>query len=107
MNVEAFETRFHSNQCPTEANGYTGQNYCCYLNPVADRLTEQLTKAIDPAEQRRLHQALVKLHTEELPMLPLFFVADLTVAREGVTGIKGRSKPEGDATWNIQEWDVN
>jgi peptide/nickel transport system substrate-binding protein len=107
VNVEAFETRFHSNQCPTEANGYTGQNYGCYLSPLADQLTEQLTKAIGPEEQRRLHQALVKLHTEELPMLPLFFVAELTVAREGLTGIKGRSKPEGDATWNIHEWDVN
>jgi peptide/nickel transport system substrate-binding protein len=106
VNVEAFETRFHSNQCPTEANGWTGQNYGCYLNPSADQLTEQLTKSIDPEEQRRLHQALVRLHTEELPMLPLFFVAELTVARQGITGIKGRSKPEGDATWNIQEWDV-
>ena len=87
-------------------NGWTGPELRLPPNPAADQITERHTTSIDSDEQRRLHQALVKLHTEELPMLPLYFVAELTVARQGITGVKGRSKPEGDATWNIQEWNI-
>jgi peptide/nickel transport system substrate-binding protein len=106
LNVENLEARFHSTRCVSEANNWTGQNYGCYVNPTADQITERWKAALDPADQRQWVTALAKLFTDDLPMLPLYFEVDLSVARPGITGIKGRAKPEGDVTWNIREWDV-
>ncbi len=104
--VEIPETRFGSANCPREENRWSGQNYGCYGSPVADQILGSLKGAIDPGEQQPLYQALIKLHTEELPMLPLYFQADLLVARQGITGLKGSARPYGGSTWNIAEWDI-
>ena len=104
--MEIPETRFGSANCPGEANRWTGQNYGCYRSPVADQILGDLRAAIDPELQRPLYRDLIKLQTEELPMLPLYFQAELTIARAGITGVKGYARPYGGVTWNLAEWDI-
>lgn len=104
--VEIPETRFGSANCPGEANRFTGQNYGCYRSPVADQILGDLKAAIDPEQQRPLYRDLIRLHTEDLAMLPLYFQAELTIARAGVTGVKGYARPYGGTTWNIGEWSI-
>ena len=70
-------------------------------------MIDRLKAAIDPEDQRRPYQELARLQTEELPFLPLFFNINLTVFRQGITGVKGDGRPEGGVTWNIAEWDVD
>jgi len=105
--VASIEGRFRSTNCPSEQNGWTGQNYGCYTNPAADQMIDRLKAVIDPEDQRRPYQELARLQTEELPFLPLFFNINLTVFRQGITGVKGDARPEGGVTWNIAEWDID
>ncbi len=103
--LPALEVRFHSTNCPSEGNGWTGMNYGCYVNPALDQLFERLKTAIEPDEQRVPYREFTRLYTQELPALPLYFGASAILVRQGITGVVGAAKPEGSATWNIEQWD--
>lgn len=93
--------------CPTEQSGWVGSNRGCYQNPQMDRVIDALHTAIDPADQRLLYRELVKIQTEDLPVLPLQFEIQATLFREGVSGVKGDTRPtKTSVLWNINEWDL-
>ena len=98
--------RVYGPTCPTEASRWAGGNRGCYQSGEMDRMIDGLTTAIDPADQRRLYRDLVKLQTEELPVLPLYFNVQVTLFRQGVTGVKGDTTPRTSVSWNIADWDV-
>ncbi len=96
----------HSTNCPSEQTRYRGNNRGCYQNPENDRLIDEAKVAIDPVDQQRLYGEIARLRTDQLPEMPLYFVINLTVFREGVTGIKGIARGRGGVGWNVMEWDV-
>lgn len=98
--------RLHGARCPSDANHWTGFNSGCYRNPESDRVADALRTEIDAAEQTRLWRELVRIQTEDVPVVPMFFLIVVTLFREGVTGVKGEPKPRGAQTWNVAEWDV-
>jgi peptide/nickel transport system substrate-binding protein len=98
--------RLYGPRCPSEGNRYTGFNSGCYQNPEHDATIDRLFTEIDPTAQRQLWRDLVKIESEDLPVLPVFFLIVATIFREGVTGVKGDSNPRSGATWNVAEWDV-
>lgn len=71
-----------------------------------DRVADALQTAIDPREQQRLWRELVRVQSEELPLLPLYFNIQVELYRQGVAGAVGTARPEGGQTWNIAEWDL-
>jgi ABC-type transport system substrate-binding protein len=99
-------TRAYGPACPTEQTRWVGNAIGCYQNERSDRLADALRMAIDPAQQRELYRELVAFQTQELPVLPLYYQASVTLFREGVTGVRGGTVPRTSATWNIAEWDV-
>ncbi len=98
--------RHEGGSCPTEAKRWVGWNRGCYQNPERDRVTNVLKIAIDPAEQRPLFRELARIESEDVPALPLYFNIQLTVFRDGVTGVKRNTTPKTTATWNVEDWDV-
>jgi peptide/nickel transport system substrate-binding protein len=100
-------TRAYGPACPTEQTRWVGNAIGCYQNERSDRLSDALRMAIDPAQQRELYRELVAFQTQELPVLPLYYQASVTLFRDGVTGVKGGTVPRTSATWNIAEWDVS
>ncbi|MBM2812611.1 MAG: extracellular solute-binding protein family 5 [Chloroflexi bacterium] len=99
-------TRHSGPGCSSEATRWTGDNRGCYQNAERDRVASALSVAIDPAEQRPLYRELARIESEDLPALPLYFNVQLTIFRDGVTGVKRNTMPKTTATWNIEEWDV-
>jgi ABC-type transport system substrate-binding protein len=99
-------SRVHGPSCPSEASRWVGSSWGCYQNPDLDRAIEGLQTSVDPTEQQRLWRDKVRIHAQELPVLPLYFNVTVTLFREGITGFKGHSIPKSSATWNVQEWDV-
>jgi hypothetical protein len=71
-----------------------------------DRIIDRIAVEIDRGEQRRLWRDLIRIQSDELPALPLFFNVVSSLYREGVTGVRGFSKPNTRATWNVAEWDL-
>ncbi len=98
--------RVYGPTCPSEATRWAGGNRGCYQNPEMDRVADALTTAIDPDTQRRLYRELVRMQSEELPVLPLYFNVQITMFRDGVLGVKGDTQPRTSVSWNAAEWDV-
>lgn len=46
------------------------------------------------------------MQTELLPGLPLTFHVGAMIFREGVTGVKGDTRPSSGVMWNGPEWDI-
>lgn len=106
LTVEQFEGRFASSQCPSEQNNFAGISAGCYSNPAMDQILERLKGALEPEDQRAAYRDMIRLYTQELPLLPLVFPAGVILVREGITGVRGSSKPDGGIAWNIVEWDT-
>jgi len=96
----------YSGNCPTAATRWIGGNGGCYSNPAVDRAVDALTIATQQGDQQRLYRELVKLQTEELPILPLYFLVRMSLFRDGVTGVKGDTNPRTGLMWNVAEWDM-
>jgi ABC-type transport system substrate-binding protein len=97
--------RLWGRRCPSEANRWVGINTGCYQNPDHDRVVDALRTEIDSARIPGLWRELVTIQTTELPLLPLFYLINVQLYREGVTGIKGDTAMT-PLTWNIAEWDI-
>jgi peptide/nickel transport system substrate-binding protein len=98
--------RVNGQFCPSEQTRWVGSSVGCYQNPEMDRIIDRLFVATDRSEQRDLWRGLMKIQTEDLPVLPLFFEIKASLFREGVTGFRGDTKPSTSATWNVAEWDL-
>ncbi|AZR72932.1 hypothetical protein BBF96_05715 [Anoxybacter fermentans] len=96
---------WHSDQIPTEENGWSGQNIAGWANEEADKIIEKMLVEMSEKKRQELNVELMKLWTEDLPSLPLFFRVDIATWKTNVKGIK----PTGSAdpyTWNCWEWDI-
>lgn len=98
--------RVYGPECPTEANRWSGTSLGCYQNQEMDRIIDRIAVEIDRGEQRRLWRELARIQSEELPVLPLFFNVVVSLFRDGITGVRGFTKPNTKATWNAAEWDL-
>lgn len=106
MNQQNWVSLLYGSQCPTEANRWAGRNRGCYQNPEWDRLIDRAGSAVDPADQRDIYRTLARIQSEELPVLPLYYNVEATLFRQGVTGIRGNTKPKSSMMWNVAEWDI-
>lgn len=106
VKLDTVLARLYGPNCPTQESRWAGNNRGCWQDAAMDRINDGLGTAVDPTEQRRLYGELVKSLTEKLPVLPLYFSVQVVLFREGVTGVKGDTRPSGSETWNVAEWDV-
>lgn len=70
-----------------------------------DRVIDALRVAVGPGGQKALYRDLVRLQTEDLPLVPLYFVAELWNFRAGVSGPRATSS-QTNILWNGVEWDT-
>ncbi|MPZ14211.1 MAG: hypothetical protein GEU73_07260 [Chloroflexi bacterium] len=104
--LERQATLYLSSECPSEPR-WVGQNTGCYQNADMDRFSEALLTTVDPAQQRQGWAERIRLDTQELPALPLYYHMQGAVFREGVTGVKGEPRGAENASgWDAPDWDV-
>ena len=107
MTFKNLLSRVYGPGCPVEQTRWVGASLGCYQNPQNDRLIDALQVAIEASHQRELYRELIRIQTEDLPVLPLYYNASVTIFREGVKGITGSTVPRTSFTWNAAEWDVD
>lgn len=102
--LQVNESFWRCDQIPREANGFKGQNYPGYCNPAADALLSAMARELDDDQRAKLGRALEAILAEDLPQLPLYFRAEISVVPKGFQGWKptGLLAPMG---WNAHEWD--
>jgi peptide/nickel transport system substrate-binding protein len=69
----------HSSQIPSAKNGWSGQNFMSWSNKEADALMDQLDLEFNPAKRTEIVHKILKLYTDEVPVLPLYYRSDVSV----------------------------
>ncbi|HLT01177.1 MAG TPA: peptide ABC transporter substrate-binding protein [Geminicoccaceae bacterium] len=93
----------HSEEIPTEANGWSGQNYPGYRNPEMDRLIDAIEVELDRDKREKMWHRLQEIYAEDLPALPLYFRANPHVWPLWLEGVTPTGHQYSSALW-VEHW---
>jgi len=93
----------HSEEIPTEKNGWSGQNYPGYANPEMDKALDAAERELDPDKRRVLFADIQRIHADDLPVLPLFFRVDPFVIPKPLKGIRPTGHLNSSTLW-VEQW---
>ncbi len=98
---------FTSDGIPTEANGWSGQNYPGYKNAEMDRVCKAASREIDETTRILLFNTSVRLLARDLPALPIYYGGRLAAAKAGLQNFSmgfpcARCPPS--ESWNMRSW---
>jgi peptide/nickel transport system substrate-binding protein len=96
-------TTLHSDQIPTEANAWTGQNYPGFNDPEVDALIDRLERELDREKRRVLWHELQRRYSEALPAVPLFFRSSVFVKPKWLGGIEPTGHQYPTTLW-VENW---
>jgi peptide/nickel transport system substrate-binding protein len=96
-------TTLHSEEIPTEANGWAGQNYTGYRNPEMDELIDAIEVELDPVEREAMWHRLQEIYAEDLPALPLYFRANPHIWPLWLEGVTPTGHQNSSALW-VERW---
>ncbi len=93
----------HSDQIPTEANGWAGQNYTSYKNPEMDDLLDRLERELDFDRRKGMWAKLQQIYSEDLPVLPLYWRANAFILPNWLEGVRPTGHQYTTTLW-VEEW---
>jgi peptide/nickel transport system substrate-binding protein len=96
-------TTLHSEEIPTAANGWAGQNYTGFSSPEMDRLLDDLERELDRDKRRVMWQRVQEIYAEELPALPLYFRSDVHIWPLWLEGVVPTGHQYGSPLW-VEQW---
>ncbi len=107
MTVEEWAERLHTKNIPTPENKFVLENVSGWNDPRKDAILDELNSIITAQRSEQLQLEFVKLFTDSLPHLPLFYTPEIVVAKKGLTGVTPRQESGGQnaSTWNVYRWD--
>lgn len=73
---------------PTEANGWSGQNYVGFCDPELDSIVNAIDTEFDQKKRIELAHRLQKIYTEEAFVIPLYYRADVAVTPTSLKGFQ-------------------
>jgi peptide/nickel transport system substrate-binding protein len=92
-----------SDQIPSEANNWDGQNYTGYRDPETDKLMDAIEAELDRDKRRVLWHALQRRYEEALPVLPLFFRSNPYVMPTWLGGVEPTGHMFPTSLW-VENW---
>ena len=96
-------TTLHSEEIPTEANGWAGQNYTGYRNPEMDQLIDAIEVELDRAKREAMWHRLQQIYAEDLPALPLYFRANPHIWPLWLEGVTPTGHQYASTLW-VEHW---
>lgn len=97
-------TLWKSEQIPTPANNWEGQNYPGWRNTENDQLLQQIENEIDVTKRIDLLKKQQAIWAEELPSIPLYFRLHLTTSSKRLTNVKPSGLAGTYINWNSNDW---
>jgi peptide/nickel transport system substrate-binding protein len=98
-------TTLHSKEIPSEANGWSGQNFTGYRNPHVDELLDAIEIELDRDRRAALWHELQRIYAQDLPALPLFFRADAHIWPRWLEGVEPTGHLAPVTLW-VEQWRV-
>ncbi|TXL71272.1 peptide ABC transporter substrate-binding protein [Vineibacter terrae] len=96
-------TTLHSQEIPSQANNWSGQNSGGYKNPEMDRLLDAMEVELDVARRKALFGEMQRIYTEDLPVLPLYFRSDVFVLPKALKGVRPTGHLNVSTLW-VEDW---
>lgn len=93
----------HSEEIPTEENGWIGQNYPGFADPRMDELIDALETELDFDTRKEMWLDLQQIYAEELPALPLFWRSEPFVLPSWLEGLRPTGHMVASTFW-VEEW---
>ncbi|MDE1967897.1 MAG: peptide ABC transporter substrate-binding protein [Alphaproteobacteria bacterium] len=93
----------HSNEIPSPANNWSGENFVGWRNAEADHLLDAIETELDRPARAVLWRRLQALYAEELPALPLFFRAEPFILPKWLVGLTPTGHEYPSTLW-IEQW---
>lgn len=75
-----------SKNIPTEKNTWTGQNYTGFSSAKVDSLVQGYEYEFDFEKRKKSMQEILKIYTDEIPVIPLYFRSENAVVPKGFKG---------------------
>ena len=98
-------TIFHSDEIPSAANSYAGQNAPGYKSAEMDRIIDALEIELDKDKRKTLWAEAQRLYATDLPSLPLYFRSDAYVLPKWLTGLRPTGNQYPSSLW-VTDWGV-
>jgi peptide/nickel transport system substrate-binding protein len=107
VTVEEWQERFHTKNIPSAENKFALENVSGWNDPRKDAILDELNSIVTPARSEQLQLEFIKMFSEALPHLPLYYSPEVLVAKKGLTGITPRQESGGQnsSSWNMYQWD--
>jgi peptide/nickel transport system substrate-binding protein len=90
----------HSEEIPTEARNWSGQNYGGYRNAEMDALLQAIPIELDRERRRALWSRFQAIYAEELPALPLWFRSDAHIWPRWLEGVTPTGHLNASSLWS-------
>ena len=95
----------HSEEIPSEANGWSGQNYTGFKNAEMDKLLDAIEVELDRSKRKTMWQRVQEIYAEELPVLPLYWRANPYILPKWLKGVRPTGQQASSTLW-IEDWTV-
>jgi len=95
---------FATSSISRSENGWRGMNRGGWSNPEYDRLVDAFTTTLEPDQRTQLLLQAVRLWSEQLAAIPLYFNPSVLAYPSALTGVKVVA-PSAEMSWNIHEWE--
>jgi peptide/nickel transport system substrate-binding protein len=107
VTVEEWQERFHTKNIPSPENKFALENVSGWNDPRKDAILDELNSIVTPARSEQLQLEFVKMFSEALPHLPLYYSPEVLVSKKGLSGITPRQESGGQnsSSWNTYAWD--
>ena len=107
VTVEEWQERFHTKNIPSAENKFALENVSGWNDPRKDASLDELNSIVTPARSEQLQLEFLKMFSDALPHLPLYYSPEVLVAKKGLTGITPRQESGGQnsSSWNMYQWD--
>jgi peptide/nickel transport system substrate-binding protein len=94
---------FGSNYIPSEANGFSGQNYMDFRNADMDAAMLAVQSELDPDKRRLLWKRILDIYADEMPEIPIFFPSSAIITPKWMTGMASDTRYGFFTAW-IEDW---
>lgn len=82
------KSNLHSSNIPNEKSGWAGQNFPGWTNKTVDKLIETLEVEFNAKKRIELAHQIAKIYTDEVPVIPLYYVSNVAVPPLALKGFK-------------------
>ena len=93
----------HSTEIPTQANNWSGQNAVGYVSKAMDDLIDRAEVELDRGKRLELWKEMQALYLNDLPVLPLYFRADVFVLPKWLKGVAPTGHQNVSTLW-VERW---